>query len=107
PDVPLARKRIFHASGVAVVLLSFIVPPLIQRLNAVQEQSAQTVVAATAASGAFAVALLPPDTPCSWRFVEADAPVFIFTGEKSGVSFYLFHLWGTNAEILLSLHHQF
>ncbi|HIB8585892.1 TPA: hypothetical protein ACWX4B_005209, partial [Escherichia coli] len=76
-------------------------------LNAVQEQSAQTVVAATAASGAFAVALLPPDTPCSWRFVEADAPVFIFTGEKSGVSFYLFHLWGTNAEILLSLHHQF
>ncbi len=30
-DVPLARKRIFQASGVAVVLLSFMVPPLIQQ----------------------------------------------------------------------------
>ncbi|MEX8176059.1 hypothetical protein, partial [Escherichia coli] len=28
---PLARKRIFQASGVAVVLLSFMVPPLIQQ----------------------------------------------------------------------------
>lgn len=50
------------------------------RLNAVQAQSAQTVVAATAASCTFAVAFLPPDTPCRWRFVEADTSGFIFTG---------------------------
>ena len=72
------------------------------RLNAVQAQSAQTVVAATAASCTFAVALLPPDTPCRWRFVEADTSGFIFNDEKPGVSFCLFHRWGTNAEILLS-----
>lgn len=45
-----------------------------------EAQSAQTVVAATAASCTFAVALLPPDTPCRWRFVEADTSGFIFTG---------------------------
>nr|AAT94224.1 hypothetical protein [Escherichia coli] len=107
PDVPLARKRIFQASGVEVVCYLSWCHHSFNRLNAVQAQSAQTVVAATAASCTFAVALLPPDTPCRWRFVEADTSGFIFNDEKPGVSFCLFHRWGTNAEILLSLHHQF
>ncbi|MDS1624612.1 hypothetical protein QPL35_24000, partial [Escherichia coli] len=90
---PFARNRIFHASGGGGVCLpSFIGGISFYGLNAAQNQPAETVRAAAAATGRFAVAFPVRVAPGSRCFMKTNAPRLFFVDKESGVSFDVFHV---------------
>lgn len=75
-----------------VCLPSFIGVISFYGLNAAQNQPAETVRAAAAATGRFAVAFPVRVAPGSGCFMKTNAPRLFFVDKESGVSFDVFHV---------------
>ncbi|EOR5749498.1 hypothetical protein ACXGWV_005264, partial [Escherichia coli] len=65
-------------------------------LNAAQNQPAETVRAAAAATGRFAVAFPVRVAPGSGCFMKTNAPRLFFVDKESGVSFDVFHVFSVS-----------
>lgn len=75
-----------------VCLPSFIGVISFYGLNAAQNQPAETVRAAAAATGRFAVAFPVRVAPGCGCFMKTNAPRLFFVDKESGVSFDVFHV---------------
>ncbi|EOL0911787.1 hypothetical protein ABH079_RS25540, partial [Escherichia coli] len=99
------RNRIFHASGDGGVCLpSFIRVISFYGLNAAQNQPAETVRAAAAATGRFAVAFPVRVAPGGRSFMKTNAPRLFFVDKESGVSFYVFHVLSVSFPVTVVPH---
>ena len=105
PGVPFARNRIFHASGDGGVCLpSFIRVISFYGLNAAQNQPAETVRAAAAATGRFAIAFPVRVAPGGRSFMKTNAPRLFFVDKESCVSFYVFHVLSVSFPVTTASH---
>ncbi|KGM76412.1 hypothetical protein EL80_5033 [Escherichia coli] len=105
PGVPSARNRIFHASGAGgVCLSSFIRVISFYGLNAAQNQPAETVRAAAAATGCFAVAFPVCEAPGGRCFMKTNASCLFFVDKESCVSFYVFHVLSVSFPVTTASH---
>ncbi|EPW1876157.1 hypothetical protein, partial [Escherichia coli] len=73
-------------------------------LNAAQNQPAETVRAAAAATGRFAVAFPVRVAPGGRSFMKTNAPRLFFVDKESGVSFYVFHVLSVSFPVTVVPH---
>lgn len=73
-------------------------------LNTAQNQPAETVRAAAATTGRFAVAFPACVAPGGRCFMKTNAPCLFFVDKESGVSFYVFHVLSVSFSVTAVSH---